>query len=241
MYNLLFVDDDKWITDSISSLLNWNQFQFNEPFLSYNAQNAEMILSNNKIHVVITDIEMIGGDGFSLVEWIKINHPDVLCIFLTNHAKFEYAMKAISTGIFEYLLKPITSSHLEELLQKCLTKLTANEVDTLSHSSFSPLVASAISYINENLSSSLSRESISKALFTSESTLSHNFIKETGSSLVDYITRLRIQKAKELLSKTDLPITQISIEVGYNYSAYFTKIFREHEKQTPKQYREAMK
>ncbi|MCF0134147.1 MAG: helix-turn-helix domain-containing protein [Blautia sp.] len=238
MYNLLFVDDDKWITDSIRSLLDWSQFQFHEPFLSYNVKNAKMILSSQKIHVLITDIEMLGEDGFSLVEWSKSNCPETICIFLTNHAKFEYARKAITVGAFEYLLKPVTAPHLEEILRKCLAQFS-NRNGKPSSSALSPLVASAISYIEENLSSPLSREGIAKALFTSESTLSHYFVKETGSSLVDYITSLRIQKAKELLAETELSITQISIEVGYNYSAYFTKIFRERENQTPKQYRES--
>ncbi|MCD8023583.1 MAG: helix-turn-helix transcriptional regulator, partial [Lachnospiraceae bacterium] len=81
-------------------------------------------------------------------------------------------------------------------------------------------------------------ESISRELYISERYLSRSFTRETGLTLSEYITEKRIDYAKELLTGTTLSITDISLKVGYNFAAYFAKIFKEKTGMTPNQWRE---
>ncbi len=59
------------------------------------------------------------------------------------------------------------------------------------------------------------------------------FYRETGEKFSDYLTRIRIEKAKELLTSTDKPIQEIALEVGFNDAGYFTRRFKSYEGTTP--------
>ena len=64
-------------------------------------------------------------------------------------------------------------------------------------------------------------------VYLSADHLARIFKKETGETLVKYITDKRINASKELLSETKTPIAQVASEVGYDNYSYFTKIFKE--------------
>ena len=71
--------------------------------------------------------------------------------------------------------------------------------------------------------------------------LSRIFKKETGMSLSDYIIQRRITIAKQLLAKTNLPVTTIAQKIGLSYASYFTKLFKEKVNMTPQEYRQSQK
>ena len=72
----------------------------------------------------------------------------------------------------------------------------------------------------------------------SPSYLSHMFKKRTGVRLLDYIHGIRIERARELLAKSDMPIRDIGTAVGYVSNATFSTTFKKYEAMTPTQYRE---
>ena len=74
-------------------------------------------------------------------------------------------------------------------------------------------------------------------VYLSADHLARVFKKETGETLVKYITDKRIHAAKELLSDTKTPISQVASEVGYDNYSYFTKIFKEKTGVSPGDYR----
>lgn len=259
-YNLLFVDDDQWIAESMRDILNWEDFSINSPYIAYGMEQAQEIFEKVPVHIIISDIEMLGYNGFELLEWVHNTYPKTLTAFLSCHARFDFAQKAIRLGIFGYLLKPVREQELAELLRSCVQELEkrrvidpgntkcefpagessgSNSTDT-THV-YPERIQKVIQYIQENLANQISRETICQELFISESYLSRTFTKEVGMTLIDYITECRISRAKELLRTTDESVTNICMQVGYNYAAYFTKIFKEKTGVTPNQYRDALK
>ena len=77
-------------------------------------------------------------------------------------------------------------------------------------------------YIETHFKEEMTRESLASEVFMNPDYLSKLFKKNTGSSLMDYVTKVRIERAKELLERTVLPISEIAIETGYSNTAYFT-------------------
>ncbi|MCY1251201.1 HTH-type transcriptional activator Btr [compost metagenome] len=71
----------------------------------------------------------------------------------------------------------------------------------------------------------------------SESNFSRLFKKQTGVSFVEYLTQLRMEKAKELLLRPDEKVYEIALAVGYQDSRYFSQIFRKYTGDTPSEYR----
>lgn len=236
MYKLMFVDDDVLMTDSFLPMLNWQRLQLDPPLIANHYDQAVAMLSQTKVDILISDIEMFGKNGFELIAWCRKNCPETICIFLTCHARFDFAKRAIHLGVADYLLKPVQPSELQQLLQRCIDRLS-NRSDSMEEKTYSEVVQQAMNYIQEHLSEVISRESLCSTLFVSERHLSRLFQQELGLSLTDYITACRIDRAKELLSGSQLSITDVSAQVGFNYPAYFTKVFRDKTGVTPVQYR----
>lgn len=83
--------------------------------------HAIEMIDQHKPHIVFLDIEMPGGNGFTLFDRIK--SPDFFTIFTTAHA--EYAIKAIKFAAFDYLLKPINLTELKNAVEKVAERLRA--------------------------------------------------------------------------------------------------------------------
>ena len=63
------------------------------------------------------------------------------------------------------------------------------------------------------------------------------FSQAMGRSFISYLTAMRMEKAKELLQTTNLRLSDIALEVGYNEPNYFSHVFRKVEGMTPKEWR----
>lgn len=96
-------------------------------------------------------------------------------------------------------------------------------------------------YIEKHLGDDLSRNALAKQVYLSEDYISRLFMKATGMSLPSYIAMRRMEKAKEYLKDSCLPVSKIAIEVGYGNFSYFSKTFREHTGCTPNEYRSRVK
>lgn len=101
----------------------------------------------------------------------------------------------------------------------------------------SKAVLAAKQYINENYAKGLTLELIGQEVGLNPSYFSNIFKKETGNSFVDYLTDIRIQNAKNLLTETDLEIIEVSERTGFNDLKYFNRCFRKITGMTPAAYR----
>jgi two-component system response regulator YesN len=88
------------------------------------------------------------------------------------------------------------------------------------------IVRQAIRYMMDNLNGKLTVADIALSVHISPSHLSHLFKKETGSAPIDYLTGLRLERAKELLSSLDLSISEIAEKCGYEDPSHFSKVFK---------------
>lgn len=128
----------------------------------------------------------------------------------------------------------ILLSHLIRLivyLSRAYTGSTTTEAASLLR------VGNVISAIEHNYTRHWTLPDILSIAHMSRSTLMRVFRKATGQTPIEYLVRLRLQKAMELLRRTDWTITRIALEVGFNDSNYFTRQFRLANNQSPSQFR----
>lgn len=97
-------------------------------------------------------------------------------------------------------------------------------------------IRKALEYIQDNYCNDLTLEEVAAKADLNPAYFSSFFKKYTGSSLINYITELRIKKAKELL-KEDKKISEISEMLGFNDTRYFAKIFKKYVGVTPSDYK----
>ena len=102
----------------------------------------------------------------------------------------------------------------------------------------SVLIKQVLAYLHQNYSHPINRKDIAGAVGVSENYLSQIFRQETNLSPWDYLNRFRIQKAKELLGQSEDTVTAIAIRVGFNDSAYFSRVFHKLTGQSPQDYRQ---
>ncbi|MGX7198574.1 helix-turn-helix domain-containing protein [Enterococcus nangangensis] len=94
-----------------------------------------------------------------------------------------------------------------------------------------------IDYINQHYTEDLNRKTLSEIVFLSPDHLARLFKKETGETLINYITQKRLEAAKDLLQHTDSPVYLIASQVGYDNYSYFSKLFKKETGYAPLDYR----
>lgn len=92
-------------------------------------------------------------------------------------------------------------------------------------------------YIEANYMNNITLEELGAYIGFNPSYFSSLFKKETGSSFIEYLSKIRIEKAKDLLRESDLRIQDICLMVGYSDVKYFSKLFIKHTGLKPKDYR----
>ncbi|MFI4910465.1 MAG: helix-turn-helix domain-containing protein [Sedimentisphaeraceae bacterium JB056] len=95
----------------------------------------------------------------------------------------------------------------------------------------------AIEYIEANYDKPISLSDVARSTHLSVSRLAHIFKEQAGVTIVDYITNVRIEMAKNMLIGTNKTCTEICFEVGYNNQSYFTRTFKDLTGMTPRQFR----
>lgn len=98
---------------------------------------------------------------------------------------------------------------------------------------YSPMIRKAITYIHIHLGEHLTLKSIAAGVKVSPSYLSRSFNEEVSDSISNYITRIRVNKAEELLSFSPMTIQNISAYVGFNDLNYFSRCFKKYKGMTP--------
>lgn len=139
-------------------------------------------------------------------------------------------MKRMTTAIED---AESTISYLKELFTFALTAR-----DTNSNDRYGQIIREAKDYIADNFSNSeFSLNRIAEYIGVSSSYFSSIFKQGTGQSFIEYLTRVRIDKARELLKCTNLRAAEIGESVGYSDPHYFSAAFKKIMGQSPTEYR----
>ncbi|GMK45311.1 HTH-type transcriptional regulator YesS [Paenibacillus glycanilyticus] len=112
-----------------------------------------------------------------------------------------------------------------------------NELSCRAGSEVKRLIEAAMIYMQQHYRQDISLDNCAEHIGTNPFYLSKSFKVVTGKNFIDYLTELRIEKAKELLRESELKINDVAEQVGYQHS-YFNRIFKKLEGMTPTSYRE---
>lgn len=129
-----------------------------------------------------------------------------------------------------------TQEDLRQYMRQCLLGLedSIKEANPLS----SDVVGQMQGYIREHYAENISLQTLADQFYLHPIYLSRLFKEKTGQNFIDYLTRVRFEKAKELLARPEIKIYNISQMVGYESPKYFSKIFKGLSGMTPSEYRD---
>ncbi len=200
-----------------------------------NGAAALSLMERETPGLVILDLMMPEIDGFTVLERIRANiktrHIPVM--IMSGHMLTSDDVRRLDYGNVIFQSQNILGE--DELVGSL--RQTLHDAKSLSQPT-SKLVKQALAYLHQNyVEASLSRQELAAAIGTSKQHLDRIFGKEMQLSVIDYLNRLRIEHAKQRLIATADDITMIATEVGYNDSAYFSRVFRKLVGTSPSDYR----
>lgn len=123
MYKVIIVDDERNIINNISSGTNWGEYGFELAGIFTSATDALEFMKSNEVNLIISDIKMPGTDGLEFAKITKEKFPNAIFVIISAYAEFGYAQKALSLGVSDYIVKPITYSKISDVLQKASKQL----------------------------------------------------------------------------------------------------------------------
>ncbi|MCG9781309.1 AraC family transcriptional regulator [Vibrio brasiliensis] len=144
-------------------------------------------------------------------------------------------LEALSSLARENIKKPMDELLLQALLQYCKTMLEAPA--EASHNRVQDLYQGICIYIQENFHRQITRDSIASRFSISSNHLSRLFRQQGHMTLADYITWVRIDRAKFMLKKYNFKLNEVSVRCGFKDVNYFCRVFKNRTGRTPSDYR----
>ena len=262
---VLAIDDEKICIEELRESVNWEKLGIlpEHVYKAGTVRQAQRVLSAGNLDIIICDIEMPGENGLDFIEWMtewSRFESRVECIMLTCHPEFEYIRRALRLGCLDYLLKPLDAQEMERVLEKAInrikkrrekdekdlkdtgfeTQVTIRPTESMSDGSErhnSIVFDQIIPYIDAHVTESISVDSIAEHVSMNPQYMMRLFKKETGRTILVYVTDKRVKLAKEYLTKTDMSIEEITEKVGYYSAAHFNSVFKRVTGMSPGQYR----
>lgn len=246
MLKVLVVEDEELIRKGIVLTVDWKKLNCSVVGEASNGEEGLKEAEKCRPDLIITDLKMPKMDGLEMVRQLREKGNNAYVMILTAYDSFTYAQSAIRLGAVDFLLKPFHDGDLENAVLRLQKRVKAKNsiqkedniiVLGISKSDKSKYVSEAMDYISDNYNNSdLAIGDIARHMEISEGHLIHLFKKETGCTLLNYITQYRTEKAKILLSDYKARVYEVAEMVGYKDNTYFSSTFKKIVGVTPSEY-----
>lgn len=244
MYNLIIAEDEVLERKALELIINRNFSTINIIGAVSDGEQAINLAKKTPPHIILMDIEMPGMNGLQCQKIISTLYPQTKTIILTAYDDFKYAQYAVKVHAFDYLLKPAKPSDLVISLNNAIKTLGNDNINTSGFadmindtSSDCSIINKAIEYINNNYAEKITLSDAASYVHLNSQYLSRYFKSKVGMNFIDYLSKVRIDKAKKFLINTDENIKYISLKVGFIDAAYFSKVFTKMEGVSPNKFR----
>ena len=126
---LLYIEDEKDIRENVTELIS----EYFAKFLTAScAEEGYEVFEDNEIDIIITDIEMASMSGLDLLEKIREENQHIHLVVISAHTKIEYLLEAIPFKLEQYVVKPLNSKKIRELLSTLNDAFSENSLVELS-------------------------------------------------------------------------------------------------------------
>lgn len=226
-----------------------------------NGQRGLEIAETEMPDFIITDVMMPVMDGLEMVHRIKQNKDicHIPIVVLSAKASLEDRLQGLREGIDDYITKPFSALYLKSRVSNIIRQrhtLQQNYVAQLKpedHRTYkleAPQIVDAdnemmkklLGYLEQRISDpTLKIEDLADAVNLGRSVFYGKIKSIVGMTPVDFVRHIRMQRAEELIAKSNYPFSQIAYMVGFSDPKYFGKCFKKETGMTPSEYREKSK
>ncbi len=248
---VLLVDDNPDLLDFLRESMNAD---FAEIMTAEGGEKVfEMLEGGYMPDIIVSDVNMPDGDGYTLCSRMKTDERfiHIPIILLTARGEEQSQSDSYKVGADAYMAKPFETETLVELIRNLLRRkenirkryLGSEKETTAGYgSSEEGFILKLNAVIAEHISDPyLDQQLICRELGVSRASLFNKMKAITGSGTKEYITRIRLERAKTLMETTGLTIAEISDLTGFASQSYFSTAFKNATGLTPSQYKKQTK
>ncbi|WP_194841387.1 response regulator transcription factor [Salinibacillus xinjiangensis] len=244
----LIVDDEAHVREAIEYLIDWDKFNITERLFAGSVVEAEELIAEHYPEILFCDIKMPEQNGIHLIETLKKEKVNIQVVVISGYDDFEYMRAVIQANAVDYILKPIKKEEIEKALKQAIKNWQETEsfsqfqkiveIDEKEQTKESSSILEIKNYLDGHFHERITLDILAKKFYLSPQYISNRFKAQYGISIVEYVTKLKIEKAKQLLMKTSKSILDIAYELGFSNENYFSKVFKKYVQLSPKNYRE---
>jgi two-component system, response regulator YesN len=237
VYKILLVDDEMIVREALKVIIG----SFENVSVSGEAnsgKDAIELFDLSNPDMIFVDIKIPGIDILYLIKYMKRINEKSKVILLTDYGSTDNIFNALEIGADGYLSKPYRQRDIYELVNLHLQDSTYNDYLKEPYSnSEKKVIQSVLDFIDRNFEKGVTLEEAAEHVHLNPFYLSKLFKKELNINFVNYVMERKMDKAKVLLESTDLSILNIAMELNYQESNYFSKVFKKVVGITPSDYR----
>jgi YesN/AraC family two-component response regulator len=240
VYSVLIVDDEPGIVKGLERMIHQGLPDCSVTNRAANGAQGFDLATRFHTDIVLTDVRMPKEDGLGMIRRLKEAGSLAAFIILSGYAEFEYAKKAMSFGVRHYLEKPVREEELYGAFREVCAGIRAvGDAGPAGKDARQDTVSEIRGYLAEHFAEEVSLAELSRRFFLHPVYLSQLFKEKTGETYLNFLIGLRVDAAKGLLSRTDLKIYQVSEQVGYKDTKYFSHLFEKHTGCKPSDFKKA--
>jgi DNA-binding response OmpR family regulator len=207
---VLYIEDEKAIRDNVTELISEHFAHFHT---ASSAEEGYQIFQNESINIIITDIEMASMSGLDLLEKIRETDNKIHLVVMSAHTKIEYLLEAIPFKLEQYVVKPLTSKKVRELLTTLnLAFSSVNLVELTPNLMLNK--ESSLLYFNQKEESLTKKERDFLAILADKKSISYDEIDRLWGNEVPSQNAVR-SMIKKLRRK--LPAKILKTRTGFGY------------------------
>jgi DNA-binding response OmpR family regulator len=243
---VLLVEDHKDLRTYLKENLE-NEYEILE---AENGLEALALMEKQLPDLILSDIMMPGMDGIGLCN--KVKNDKITChvpfVFLTAKTSEQQKLEGLKTGADDYIVKPFNFEILQAKIQNLIqlkmnirevfrTKMQIGPKDISITSLDEKFMAKALDIIEAHMADvNFSVSEFSKQMGVSRMQLYNKLVSLTGNTPLEFIRTLRLKRAASLLSKSQLNVSEVAYQVGFNDPKYFSIQFKKEFKVSPSKY-----
>lgn len=245
---VMLVDDNQDLIDFLKEALT---AEFSEIITASGGNKAlAQLYSGIMPDIIVSDINMPDGDGFSLCSTVKSDsrYSHIPVLLLTARGEQQSQSDSYKVGADAHLSKPFETDTLIELMRNMLRRkedIRRRYLDNngKTETGYGSIEESFILQLNEIIAEhlgdpSLDQQLLCRELGVSRASLYNKMKAITGAGAKEYITRIRLEKAKSLIEESHYSIAEISDMTGFASQSYFSTAFKNYTGKTPSQYKQ---
>lgn len=242
MYRVIIADDEKIVLNGIKNTIDWAALDVEVVATAEDGEAFYQKALEFSPDIALVDIKMPKMDGLEAIEKLKPKLESCQFIIFTAYEDFAYAKKALELGVMAYITKPVLKDEVVENVKRAVNRLNKQSTGEhqMSHQT-SSVIDRIKRYMQLHVDSDYTLINVAEHMQMSPAYLSRYFKEKTHETFMEYDKKIKMERACELVTSTNMKTYEIADLLGYKSVQHFSRIFKEYTGVSPIEYRHRSK